>query len=227
MSSGSAPFRRRLTAAQSGLDPLTHYWLKADKNDYRRLCDDAQWTKGWRYERPPGIECLTCRAMRRDDRLFGRQVFSLTYTLRGIFAPSPGDMVYVPDDGLSSHDLNGGGAAVAQVSMTTFANFYVAGTKDREKIVRDFNDGKGFNYYGPLTALLKRYLKTGDIEGLRNAIPNLNPKLSNYRSWMADLESAKLDCINLWTSRRASYFRVRPAGVSLGRLTVRVNPESE
>ena len=163
--------------------------------------------------------------MRRDDRLFGRQVFSLTYALQGIFAPSPEDVVYIPDDGLSSQYLNGGGAAVTQVSMPTFAHFCIADSKGRERIVRRFNDGRGFDYYGPLTALLRRHLVSEDIEGLRKASPKLNPNRPNYQSRLADLESAKLDFIDLWTSRRASYFKVRPAGVSLGRLTVKVNPE--
>ena len=222
MSSARAPFRRRLTAAQSGLDPLTHYWFKAGKDDYRRLCDDAPWARGLRYERPPGIECLLCRAMRHDDRLRGRQVFFLTYALQGIFAPSLGDVVYVPSDGLSSHDLNGGDALMRQVSMPMFARFYVAGSKGREGIVSRFKKGEGFNYYGPLTALLRRHLESGDIEGLRSARPNLR---SEYRSRASDCENAKLDCIDLWTSRRASYFEVPPVGVPLGLLTVNAAPE--
>ena len=223
MSSAIAPpFRRRLIAAQSGRDPLTHYWLKAGKNDYRRVCDDAPWVTGLRYERPPGIECSTCRALRDYDRLFGWAAFSLTYARRGIFAPSPGDMLYIPDDGLSSHDLDGT-AAMMCISMTTFAQFYVASPKGREGIVGRL--GKGRNYYGPLTALLRRHFESGDIEALRHARPNLNPKDPDYTSRMKDLESAKQDCIELWTSRQASYFKVRPAGVSLGELTVRVNPE--
>ena len=42
---------------------------------------------------------------------------------------------------------------------------------------------------------------------------------------MDALERAKLNCISLWTSRGASYFEVRPVGVQLGALTVKVNPE--
>ena len=132
--------------------------------------------------------------MRRDDRLLGRQVFFLTYALEGIFAPSQGDMVYVPDDGRGSHELNGG-AVMRHVSMATFARFYVAGSSGREKIVENFHKGKGFDHYGPLKLLLRQYLKSGDMEGFRSASPNLNPK---YRSRMADLERAKLDCIDLW-----------------------------
>ena len=200
---------------------MTHYWFKAGKDDCRRLCDDAPWARGLRYERPPGIECLSCRAMRHDDQLRGRQVFFLTYALQGIFAPSPGDVVYLPDDGLSSHDLNGGDALMRQASMPIFARFYVAGSKGRVGIVRRFKDGEGFNYYGPLTVLLRRHLESGDIEGLRSARPNLSPE--DPRA--SDCESAKLDCIDLWTSRRANYFQVPPVGVPLGGLTVNVAPE--
>ena len=50
--------RVRLTAAQGGYDPLTHYWYKAEKNDYRRVCDDEPWLSGLRWKVPP--EALTC-----------------------------------------------------------------------------------------------------------------------------------------------------------------------
>ena len=227
MSSARAPFRRRLTAAQSGLDPLTHYWLKAGKNDYRRLCDDAPWTKGLRYERTPGNECQACRDVRYIDRQYGLGVFfSMTYKLRGVFAPSPGDVLYVPYDGLSFNP-NGDGAPVTQVSMSKFTDFYVAESEDREKIVEDFHDGgRGFNPYGPLTTLLKRHLKSGDIEALREANFNLSPESSNYEARLATLERARQDCIAFWIRNQpASYFEVRPTGVHLDRLTVNVSPE--
>ena len=41
LSSSSVSFRLRLTAAQNGLDPLTHYWFKAGGNDYLRLVANA------------------------------------------------------------------------------------------------------------------------------------------------------------------------------------------
>ena len=213
-----------MTAAQNGCDPLTHYWLKAGKNDYRRLCDDAPWAAGLRYERDPRLECSICCGLHDYDRLFGWSAFSLTYTLRGIFAPSRRDMLYIPDDGLNSRDLNGGAEAMKPVSMTIFAQFYVAGAKGREGIVERLGKG-GRDYYGPLTTLLRQYFKSGDIEALRHARPNLNPKVKDYLSWMKDLERAKQHCIKLWTSRQATYFKPHQTGVSLGELTVRVNPE--
>ena len=35
LSSTQAPFRLRLTAAQTGIDPRTHYWFKVGPGDYR------------------------------------------------------------------------------------------------------------------------------------------------------------------------------------------------
>ena len=221
MSSTRAPFRRRLTATQSGLDPLTHYWFKAGKDDYRRLCDDDPWVKGLRYERPPGIECVVCTALRDDDRRHGWGVFFLTYALQGILAPSPEDVIYVPDDGLSTD----GGDTVKQPTMPVFADFYVAGDTGRETIVKNFKNGEGFNYYGPLTALVRRYLRSGDIEGLRSARVNLNPTDERGVKRAADLESVKLDLLELWTSRPAEYFEVPTVGVSVGDLTIKVAPE--
>ena len=230
MSSASAPFRRRLTAAQNGHDdPLTHYWLKVGKGDYRRLCDDAQWVKGLRYERTPGIECQTCRDMREYDGFFGWAAFSLTYKLRGVFALPPNAVSYVPDDdGLSPRNSKDGDSPMKPVPMTTFADFFVARSdKRKEGIVNRFSDGNGWGglSYRPLTAMLQRYLACGDIEGLHRAKFNLNPESSDFEKNLAALERARQNCIALWTDQKASYFKVDPAGVPLGRLTVKVSPQ--
>ena len=161
--------------------------------------------------------------MHDHDRFFGHQALSLTYILRGIFAPSPEDMLYIPDDGLAPRDMNGG-VVMKPVPMTTFARFYIAGETGRVGIVKRFLEGGGgSNPYRSLTAKLKEHLKSGDIEGLRNAgFAGLDPE------HQADLESAKMDCIALWTAREASYFKAESVGVPLGTstdLVVRVNPE--
>ena len=80
--------RVRLTAAQGDYDPLTHYWYKAGKNDYRRVCDDEPWLSGLRWKVPP--EALTCGPCRdlylcdqvgSGDHRGGPRAFALTKML--------------------------------------------------------------------------------------------------------------------------------------------------
>ena len=85
MSKAPPPFRLRLTAAQAGVDPRTHYWFKAGPADYRRLCDNVQWT--WQYRASAFYDvCWRCHEMRQGDREYGLRVFSLTYRQTGVFA---------------------------------------------------------------------------------------------------------------------------------------------
>ena len=223
LSSSSASFRLRLTAAQNGLDPLTHYWFKAGGNDYRRLCDDGSWASGLRYKTPPGRECPSCRVMHLDDRRVGSRAFSLTYNLKGVFAPRLRDVKYVPDYGL-------GADAMKEVSVSTFARFCVSSPATRERTVLAFaglsGDSGGFSPYGPFLALLKRaHWKTGEIDSLVDAQPNLNPMAKQYESRKTRFEELKQAYIELWRSRDASFFKVEPIGVSVGELIVRVDPE--
>ena len=113
LSSSRAPFRLRLTAAQNGLDPLTHYWFKSGQNDYRRICDSGPWVKGLRYKFPLGRECLNCRALDHTDKMVGKRAFSLTRNLKGIFAPRQEDVLYLPGNGLGVNE------AMRQVSIAT------------------------------------------------------------------------------------------------------------
>ena len=223
LSSSSVSFRLRLTAAQNGLNPLTHYWFKAGGNDYRRLCDDGSWARGLRYKTPPGRECPSCRVMHLDDRRVGRRAFSLTYNLKGVFAPRLRDVKYVPDYGL-------GADAMKEVSVSTFARFCVSSPAQREGTVRAFaglpGASRGFNPYVGLLALFRRtHWETGEIDNLVDAQPNLNPRAKKYESRQASFEKLKQAYIDLWRRRDASFFKVEPIGVSVGDLTVRVDPE--
>ena len=85
LSSIRAPFRLRLTAAQTGIDPRTHFWHKAGPDDYRRLCDNTQWTRR-RWASIFYDVCWRCHGMRQDDRERGLRAFSLTYRQTGVFA---------------------------------------------------------------------------------------------------------------------------------------------
>ena len=96
LSSIRAPLRLRLTAAQTGPEPILHYWYKADRNDYRRLCDDEPWSSGLRYDPLPSKHCPHCWDLHSADRRFGQSAFSLTYIPKGIFTFSDGDELYLP-----------------------------------------------------------------------------------------------------------------------------------
>ena len=73
--------------------------------------------------------------------------------------------------------------------------------------------------------LRRTHWKTGEIDSLVNEHPNLTPGKKGYESRKALLEKVKQAYIALWRSRGASFFKVGPVGVSVGDLTVRVDPE--
>ena len=227
MSSAHAPFRRRLTAAQAGPEPNLHYWYKVAKDDYRRICDDAPWAQGLRYAPSPVKECHQCRAMRDADRRSGWAAFSLTYILKGVFAVSPEDVIYTPS--LLDRNPNEG-AAMKPVTLLTFSEFciYPAGHDRREKIVQNFAEPQ----YGPSNAAVRgmfqrTHWKTGEIDTLVTAEPKVNKCRCDYAKVVENADALKHDYIALWREREASFFRVAPRHVdlSIGDLTVRVNPE--
>ena len=149
--------------------------------------------------------------------------FSLTYNLKGVFAPRLRDVKYVPDYGL-------GADAMKEVSVSTFTRFCVSSPATRERTVLAFagllKDSSGFNPNGALVGLFRRtHWETGEIDILVDAQPNLNPMAKQYESRKTRFEELKQAYIELWRSRDASFFKVEPIGVSVGELIVRVDPE--
>lgn len=124
MSSSRAPFRLRLTAAQSGIDPRTHYWFKAVPGDYQRLCDNTPWTP----QHLPTTDydvCRRCYRMRKDDQRYGFRAFSLTHKQTGIFARGSEDTLEL-DEGM-----------VRPITIQTFGKFYAMDTAGREKYIAE------------------------------------------------------------------------------------------
>ncbi len=80
--------------------------------------------------------------MHYTDRQLGWAAFSLTYILKGVFAPSPKDVLYVPS--VLGYNANGGNS-MKPVSLITFSRFCVAGQNVREEIVDNFREYKHRN----------------------------------------------------------------------------------
>ena len=148
MSTSRASLRMRLTAAQNGLDPRTHYWYRASKNDYRRICDDTDWQN-----RIPGaaigLVCGPCLSMRRTDREEGSRAFSLTYRRNGVFA---GGLADTMDDHKEARTM--------RVTMFKFAEFCVGSDSERARIIAKRKDDQrrkgGGDYYSALRVCCER-----------------------------------------------------------------------
>ena len=226
MSSSRVPLRLRLTAAQNGLDPLTHYWFKVGKNEYRRICDSVAWLPRLRYRFPPGKECGVCRGLHHTDRMVGKQAFSLTNQLRGVLAPHQEDRLYAPPDPLV---LN---KAMNQVSIATFSNFCTASANERARMVNALHSpGKGFApYYGPLRAVLRRlHWEGGNIDCLTGVEFNISSSDERNKRWKVSLHEVLRNYIAYWQTQRGEVFKVPPLSVSIntpaGDLSVKVDPE--
>ena len=124
LSTIAAPFRLRLTAAQTGIDPRTHYWFKAGPDDYQRLCDNTPWTR----RRRPSVfynVCWRCYGMRQDDQERGFRAFSLTHRQTGVFSRDPEDTREL-DEGM-----------MRPLSMLAFGKFYALDKAGRKKHFAD------------------------------------------------------------------------------------------
>ena len=229
MSSIRAPFRRRLTAAQTGLDPRTHYWYRAGNHDYRRVCDDAQWIR--LLGRPNGQECRLCLAMRLADQRLGWRAFSLTYQRKGVFAL----------DG-SPYALSSQAEADAmpQVTMFKFAEFCVgdsskrgqiiskreADRKRRENLRQRSEEPRGGGYYaGLLKVLREQHWETNDIEQLDAAVFDLDLNKRGNSRKIETYQYLKERYVDTWRAQDARYFKVTRAQVAFGGLRVTVDPE--
>ena len=160
------------------------------------------------------------------DRRLGWAAFSLTYNLKGVFAVSSED-VYVPSVlGYTPNGSPDGGEAMATVSVLTFSEFCIAARKQRENIVENFANPK----YGPPNAaergmFQRTHWKTGDINTLVNAEPNVDKSSDHYDRVVANAAALKKHYLAFWRSRGASFFQVPRVEVPVGNLVVRVNPE--
>ena len=224
MSSSRAPFRLRLTAAQTGPKPILHYWYKAARYDYRRLCDDVPWSQGLRYTPPPVKECGECRALRNADRQSGWGALSLTHILKGTFALSPDDELYVPPESGTNAKGNN---EMKPITALMFSRFCVAGQNERRRIVEDFVEGTSYpNPHAALRGMIQRtHWSTGSLDALIEAKPNIKEDDPDYARKMADAEDVKRDYIAEWRSRKAEFFKVWRIDWPIGDLVIRVNPE--
>ncbi len=198
MSSRRAALRVRLTAAQNGLDPLTHYWFKVGRNEYRRICDSVAWRKGSRYKFPPSRECKDCRELKYADKEVGNRVFSLTYRLKGVFAPNPQDQLYIPNSLLELDKT------MKPVSISTFTSFCIGSTAEQERIVRNIiRPGRFGPPYVAFYGMLNRtHLATKDLDSLRDAEPNLSPCGERYEKTRTAILELKKNYIAFWERER-------------------------
>ena len=175
LSRSRAPFRLLLTAAQDGLDPYTHYWYRVGHRSYRRVCDDAPWVGGARYESPPNAECSDCSIMHHEDQRCGRRMFKLTRVPKGYLAPRPCDVLYNEDDQFSIKAVG----AMRPVHMGQFTDYYVARKNDvRDRIVREYlglrkPEGGGPDPFAPLRETFMQL--NGTVEPLRSRPPRPEP----------------------------------------------------
>ena len=198
MSSRRAALGLRLTAPQNGLDPLTHYWFKVGRNEYRRICDSVAWRKGTRYKFPPGRECKDCRELKYADQRVGNRVFSLTYRLKGVFTPNLQDQLYIPNNLLELDKT------MKQVSIATFTRFCTGSPTSQERTVENVLNGGGFGppyqaFYGMLN---RTHWATNDLNSLRDAEPNLSPCGRRYKQTRIAILELKKNYIAYWERQR-------------------------
>ncbi len=220
LDSPSTRLRMRLTVAQTGPDPRTHYWYRAGKRDYRRLCDDTQWT--WHRRSATFYDvCGRCRRMHQDDREFGRRAFSLTYRQTGVFGLGP------EESGEQDIDV------MRPVPMLTFAKFYAKDAADRERHFAERGEG-GPSYYLQLEDHLRvRHWETNDIDQLAcsdpsEALESHDMRTSRNQAKREHYWAVQESYAALWRSGNASYFRVDPVELCIGGgagLRIEVDPE--
>ena len=230
----------QLTAAQNGLDPLTHYWYEVGPHDLRRICDDRPWVERLRFELTPDIECPDCRAIHWDDLTNGQAVTKLTYNLTGAFAHCPQDVLFVPDHGLEAK----GNDMMFIVPMVTFGQFYAAQDDDRQQlaIVSKFADDKcrerarrrnpqpGRRGWAPppqqLEGLVLKAVRRNDLYCLERDIEEFLRPLEGEQE---DALKALADCIiTTWRDDGLHVHRARSARVDVGEedhaLTIKTDP---
>ena len=229
MSSIRAPFRLRLTAAQTGVDPRTHYWFKAGKNDYRRLCDNTPWVRKHRISTFYDV-CGRCHGMRQDDREHGFRAFSLTHRQTGVFAYDSED-TYVLD-----------GSMMRAVPMETFVKFCARDKAGREKYFADKKRRRqqrknrarlgGPHPYLHLKKHLDKYhWQTGNIDQLDINDPALalashDMSKSRNQKKLATYRVLQEKYVAEWRTHQAGYFPVGSVVVWVGGyLPIEVDPE--
>lgn len=232
MSSSCASFRLRLTAAQTGIDPRTHYWYRANRGDYRRLCDDTPWTR----QRLPATDygvCWRCYGMHQDDREHGFRAFSLTHKQKGVFARDSEDTLELDED------------MPQPTIMQTFVQFYALDTAGREQFVakqerrrqqsqkqRAKGKSGGGDYYSPLMKHFNKYhWETDDISQLIHSDPELalashDMTLSWNQTKLATYKMLQEKYVAMWLASEASYSPVESVEVVIGsNLKIKVDPE--
>ena len=233
LSRSRAPFRLLLTAAQNGLDSRIHFWFRAGKHDYRRLCDNAQWNRGPRAASLLRRVCGRCWALHLDDRQSGLRAFCLTYKQKGVFALEA-DELHQTLDGQDN-------VTMRPVPMMKFAEFCAMDSTCREQIMaKRANDarrrrerrkpgdqsGGGNGYYGPLCKHLGvNHWDTYDIEQLAVSIPNVDLSKRGGEKRLTTYQTLQHSYVATWRAQQGSYFSVPPVNVSFGELSVRVDPE--
>lgn len=219
-----------LFLCRGGIDPRLHYWYAAQPSDYRRLCDDAGWEEPTVGGLPFNVPCSTCRGLYHDDQ-DGGGIFCWVYSSdTGYTRPKLGildqDRAYPP---ATDRDME---AHMVRVSMATFARFYGASPSQQMRIVNDHRSQQvnrdryiQRDFYGTLRQTLRRtHWATGDIDAFRDAIPELveRQQVPARRDAYQDVSQAYID---LWLNRGAEFFTAPTDDITVGALTIRVNPE--
>ena len=107
-----------------------------------------------------------------------------------------------------------------RASLTRFVQFCEAPAQKKEGVVL----GRGFDYYGPLIALIRRtHWATGLIDTFRNALPSFleNQNLVTKRENMRLIGEAYSE---YWQERALAYFPVGQYTVDVAGLTIRIGP---
>ena len=216
------PFRLRLTAAQNSIDPLTHYWFKAAKNDYRRLCDNEPWIKGLRIAPVPGRVCHECGELRFTDREIGRHAFSLTHSLKGVFAPTAEDVVYLPK-GMRDSNHDEPELIMGHITLSAFALFCIGGQSQRKAIAS--GKGGGDPYAWQRGLFRRTHWKNGDLQSLIHGTPQIRLEKTDLEreAIKADCEKLKGHYIAAWKREQASFFKLYGLDVQINGVDLRVH----
>ncbi len=178
-----------------------------------------------RYEPPPSKQCPYCWDLHSADRRLGQSAFSLTYIPKGTFRFSDGDELYVPTV-LDCTDTSRSNV-VEPVTFLTFSSFVVAGSKRRKEIA-DWSKSPqyGADRYKAVKSMVQRtHWKTGDLNSLIEAKPNVKRTNKHYEEIIARAKEVKRAYVDFWTRRRASLFMVPQLDITVGNLPIRMNPD--
>ena len=213
LSRSRAPFRLLLTSAQDGLDPYTHYWYRVGHLSYRRVCDDAPWVGGARYESPPNVDCTDCSIMHHHDRRYGRKMFKLTRVPKGYLASRRDDVLYNEADQFRI----GSKGAMRPVRMGKFTEYYLGGDDVRKQIVLEnlghskAKAGGGPDAFKPLREAFMQL--NGTVEALRSRPPRPLP-------WCRDQYAATYAAIIETMVTYCDHYQVKPYGALPTQVTV-------